>query len=114
MSHWLTLLDKDVLVAIIGLIGALAGGLVVTASSHRNNLAQAQGKMQEEIDASRRCVRITRNVSNMMIGITRPDTIREKEARVERHTSGIPWVQLTYGDNPKPCQTGMGFNRRYI
>ena len=58
MSSWLTLLDNDVLVAIIGLVGALAGGLMVTVSSHRNNLAhaynelaQAQGEMQKEIDA---------------------------------------------------------------
>jgi hypothetical protein len=58
MPPWITLLDKDVLVAIIGLVGAIAGGLVVTISSHRNNLAhaynelaQAQGEMQKEIDA---------------------------------------------------------------
>jgi cell division protein FtsB len=58
MPPWLALLDKDVLIAIIGLIGALSGGLVVTISSHRNNLAhaynelaQAQSEMQKEIDA---------------------------------------------------------------
>ena len=50
----------------------------------------------------------------MMIGIIRPVTIREKEARVERHESGISWVQLAYGNNPEQCQTGMNFNRRYI
>ena len=62
MPSWLTLLDDDVLVAIIGLVGAISGGLVVavtnTIASHRNNLAhaynelaQAQGEMQKEIDA---------------------------------------------------------------
>ena len=62
MPTWLTLLDKDVLISIIGLIGALAGGLVVsianTIASHRSNLAhaynelaQAQSEMQREIDA---------------------------------------------------------------
>jgi cell shape-determining protein MreC len=62
MPTWLTLLDKDVLIAIIGLIGAIAGGLVVsianTIASHRSSLAhayneltQAQGKLQEKIDA---------------------------------------------------------------
>jgi cell shape-determining protein MreC len=62
MTSWLALLDKDVLIAIIGLVGALAGGLVVsitnTITGHRSNLThayneltQAQGKMQEEIDA---------------------------------------------------------------
>ncbi len=58
MPPWLTFLDDDVLVAIIGLVSALAGGLVVTISSHRNNLAhaynelaQAQGEMQKEINA---------------------------------------------------------------
>lgn len=59
---WLTSLDNDVLIAIIGLVGAIAGGLVVavtnTIASHRNNLAhayneivQAQGEMQKEVDA---------------------------------------------------------------
>lgn len=62
MPPWLALLDKDVLIAIIGLVGALAGGLVVsitnTIASRRSNLAhaynelaQAQGEMQKEIDA---------------------------------------------------------------
>ena len=62
IPSWLTLLDKDVLIAIIGLVGALAGGLVVTIANNLasrrsnlahayNELASAQGKMQEEIDA---------------------------------------------------------------
>lgn len=62
MMQWITLIDKDVLIALIGLIGAVVGGLVVgvlnIVSAHRGNLAhaynelaQAQGKMQEEIDA---------------------------------------------------------------
>lgn len=58
MPSWLTLLDKDVLIAIIGFAGVLAGGLVATVSNHRNNLAhaynelaQAQGEMQKEINA---------------------------------------------------------------
>ncbi len=58
MPSWLVLFDDNVLVAIIGLVSALAGGLVVTISNHRNNLAhaynelaQAQGEMQKEINA---------------------------------------------------------------
>ena len=62
MPPWLTLLDDDVLIAIIGLVGAIAGGLVVaitnTIASHRSNLAhaynelaQAQGELQKKIDA---------------------------------------------------------------
>ena len=62
MTQWLSSFDKDVTVALIGLIGAVGGGLVVgvlnIVSAHRgtlahayNELAQAQGKMQEEIDA---------------------------------------------------------------
>ena len=62
MAQWLSSLDKDVTVALIGLIGAVVGGLVVgvlnIVSAHRGNLAHAynelasaQGRMQEEIDA---------------------------------------------------------------
>jgi hypothetical protein len=62
VTQWLSSLDKDVTVALIGLIGAVVGGLVVgvlnIVSAHRGNLAHAynelasaQGKMQEEIDA---------------------------------------------------------------
>ena len=61
MAQWLSSLDKDVTVALIGLIGAVVGGLVVgvlnIVSAHRGNLAHAynelasaQGRMQEEID----------------------------------------------------------------
>lgn len=61
MAQWISSLDKDVTIALIGLIGAVVGGLVVgvlnIVSAHRGNLAHAynelasaQGKMQEEID----------------------------------------------------------------
>jgi hypothetical protein len=61
VAQWISSLDKDVMVALIGLIGAVVGGLVVgvlnIVSAHRGNLAHAynelasaQGRMQEEID----------------------------------------------------------------
>lgn len=62
VTQWLLSLDKDVIVALIGLIGAAVGGLVVSVlkivSERRGNLAHAynelasaQGRMQDEIDA---------------------------------------------------------------
>lgn len=59
---WLASLDKDITIAVIGLTGALVGGLLTglinAIASHRpslahayNELAQAQSEMQREIDA---------------------------------------------------------------
>jgi hypothetical protein len=61
VAQWISSLDKDVTVALIGLIGVVVGGLVVgvlnIVGAHRGNLAHAynelasaQGRMQEEID----------------------------------------------------------------
>lgn len=59
---WLASLDEDIIIAVIGLTGALFGGLFTgllnAVASHRpnlahayNELAQAQSEMQREIDA---------------------------------------------------------------
>jgi hypothetical protein len=65
---WLASLDKDVTIALIGLFGALVGGLATglfnAIASHRpnlahayNELAAAQSEMQREIDAQDRKLR---------------------------------------------------------
>ncbi|KAE8130204.1 MULTISPECIES: hypothetical protein [Bifidobacterium] len=65
---WLASLDKDVTIALIGLLGALVGGLATglfnAIASRRpnlahayNELAAAQSEMQREIDAQDRKLR---------------------------------------------------------
>jgi hypothetical protein len=61
VAQWISSLDKDVTIALIGLIGAVVGGLVVgvlnIVSAHLGNLAHSyadatQTQQQQEEDKS--------------------------------------------------------------